>query len=300
MRSLIYKVKEAVHTNTALYEKAYNLLTYNKDYAAQRAEPDQYISKFGGMWTDRKDFAQTLAAKANLSDTEIQQLQNWSQAGIVTLENAIDHDLIDQYLYETDVLGKLNPNPLRMTSAALTVPTRFHPEQFLETPSARLVDDYVFSSASRDILFHNKIIDFLKLVFQADPILTQSLRFNQGSQQPIHQDTAFVRMNSPMKFVGVWVALEDIKPETGELLYIPGSHTWEGFLFSDRFKHYDEARDGTAQLDKWHQWILDEAEKRGVKPQSFYAKKGDVLFWHAALAHGGLLCARRAPTLSLL
>ena len=81
-----------------------------------------------------------------------------------------------------------------------------------------------------------------------------------------------------MKLVGVWTALEDTKPGTGELLYLPGSHKWEGYLFSGRFKHYDEERDGKDQLDSWYQWILDEADRRGVAPQSFHAKNGDVLF----------------------
>ena len=287
MRSLIYKAKAALHNNAAAYEKIYNLVTYNKDYAAQRAERDKYISKFGGMWTDRADFEQKLAAKKDLSEIQIQQLHDWHDNGIVTLSRAIDSDVIDRYLSETETLGRLSPSPLRMTSAALDVPTLFEPDQFLQTPSVRLVDDYMFSPASREILFNSQILNFLKLIFERDILLTQSLRFNQGSQQPIHQDTAFVRMNSPMKLVGVWTALEDIKPGTGELLYLPGSHKWEGYLFSGRFKHYDEERDGKDQLDSWHQWILDEADRRGVAPQSFHAKKGDVLFWHAALAHGG-------------
>jgi len=287
MRSLIYKAKAAFQNNAAIYEKLYNLITYNKDYAMQRADAGQYVSKFGGMWTDRADFKAKLSAKKNLSDPQIKQVKDWHDYGIVTLNGAIDHKLIDRYLSETEKLGTLDPSPLRMTSAALDVPTLFQKDQFLLTPSARLVDDYMFSSASRDILFNDKILDFLSLVFERDSMLTQSLRFNQGSEQPIHQDTAFVRMNSPMKLVGVWIALENITPGTGELLYLPGSHQWEGYLFSGRFKHYDEDRDGEAQLQAWHQWILDEALRRGVSPQSFCAKKGDVLFWHAALAHGG-------------
>ena len=181
---------------------------------------------------------------------------------------------------------------------------------------ARLVDDYFFCKSARTLLFNPKIVRFMELVFKAKPILTQSLRFNYGSQQAIHQDTAFVRMNSPMKLAAVWIALEDIQPGTGELQYFPGSHRWEGFLFSGRFKHYDETRDGREQLDAWHQWIQDEAKVRNVKAEAFLCQKGR----HTVLACGfgtwrgahyqawpntpqpcrALLCKRRTAAISLL
>ena len=287
MRKPLYKAKQLIHKTPWLYEAAYNVATLNRDYLKQKRAISQFNSKFGGMWTDRSDFEQKLAKKTELTDKEITQLKDWRKDGIVTLENVISHDLIDQYLAQTDALGHVEPSPLRITSAALPEPTPFDRQLFLDTASSRLVDDYVFSPASRQILFNAQIKAFLNLVFERPAILTQSLRFNQGSEQPIHQDTAFVRMNAPMKLVGVWIALEDIKPASGELLYLPGSHNWEGYLFSGRFKHYDADRDGPEQLEAWHKWILDEAKNRGIKPQSFQAKKGDVLFWHAALAHGG-------------
>lgn len=283
----LFLVKQAMHKVPWLYEAVFNLATVNRDYLRQRRAISQYQSKFGGMWTDRSDFEQTLATKSHLSLMEIDQLKKWRENGFVILNNAISHKHISQYLSETEALGQLDPCPLRMTSAALQAPVHYQRELFLNTPSARLVDDFIFSNASRQILFNPQIIKFLSLVFERQALLTQSLRFNQGSEQPIHQDTAFVRMNAPMKLVGVWVALEDIEPDSGELLYLPGSHNWEGYLFSGRFKHYDAERDGPEQLKAWHQWILDEAKKRDVEPQSFHAKKGDVLFWHAALAHGG-------------
>ncbi len=287
MKSLVSTAKNALHKYPRLYEGVYNFATLNRDYIRQRRARAQFQSKFGGMWTDRADFEEKLAAKPNLSADQTAQLKAWRQDGIVILNGAISDEQITAYLSETKTLQAKQPSPLRMTSAALPAPTPYDPTLFDATASVRLVDDYMFAPASRDILFDPKITNFLDMVFERPALLTQSLRFNQGSEQPIHQDTAFVRMNAPMKLVGVWVALEDIAPDSGELLYLLGSHNWEGYLFSGRFKHYDAERDGPEQLEAWHQWILDEAAKRGVKPQSFHAKKGDVLFWHAALAHGG-------------
>ena len=51
---------------------------------------------------------------------------------------AIDPGVIDRYLSETETLGRLSPSPLRMTSAALDVPTLFEPDQFCKRPACGL------------------------------------------------------------------------------------------------------------------------------------------------------------------
>jgi phytanoyl-CoA hydroxylase len=183
-----------------------------------------------------------------------------------------------------------------VTSNSLEQATPYSPEVLDKSSSPRTVDDYFHSEAARQLLFDPEIVDFLTQVFEREPILTQSLNFERGSQQALHQDTAFVRMNAPMKLVGVWVALEDIKPGTGELVYYPGSHLWPDFLFSGSFKHYDAERDGDGQLQQWFRWIHEEAARRETPLQSFLPRKGDLLFWHAALAHGGAPINKTAAT----
>ena len=290
MRRLLYSVKNWVQRSPFLYGLIFNTMTRNDDYRAQMRERDQYKSRFGGMWTDRKDFIEKLGKKArhkHLKKSDIDHLVKWRHEGYAVLPQAIPHDLIDRYKAELDQIMAQHPSPLLMTSYDAPEPVPYTEENAEKFGSVRVVDDYMFSEYSREILFHPDIIRFLDLAFEKKPILTQTLRFDYGSEQPLHQDTAFVRMNSPMKLVGVWVALEDIKLGSGELMYLPGSHNWEGHLFSGRFKHYDAKRDGPEDLTAWHQWILDEAKTRGVETETFLAKKGDVFFWHAGLAHGG-------------
>ena len=290
MRGMLYKIKRLIERNPFLYGLIYNTMTRNDDYTAQRRELEQYTSKFGGMWTDRKDFSETLSALArsrHIPKDDIERLMNWRHKGYAILPEAIPHDLIDWYKEDLTRLMEQEPSPLLMTSYDVPAPIAYSKDNAEKHGSVRVVDDYIFSDFSREILFHPEIVRFLTLAFEKKPMLTQTLRFDYGSEQPLHQDTAFVRMNSPMKLVGVWVALEDIQIGTGELMYLPASHNWEGFLFSGKFKHYDASRDGPEQLAQWHQWILDEAKARGVEPEHFHAKKGDVFFWHAGLAHGG-------------
>lgn len=290
LRRLIYSLKRRIHDQPALYQALFNLLTLNRDYLGQRLQASQYPSRFGGMWTDRKDFAKNLSAKRATGAIDAalaQRLQHWSDHGFVTLPQALSESLIDAYQTQIAELKGQQASPLMVTAESLPRPVPFTLDIEERERSVRTVDDYFFCDASRQLLMHQSIMDFIGTVFAARPLLNQSLSFEHGSQQAVHQDTGFVRMNSPMKLAAVWIALEDVEPGSGELVYYPGSHRWEGFLFSGRFKHWDEERDGLEQLEQWHQWIHEEAKARGCNLESFLPKKGDVFIWHAALAHGG-------------
>lgn len=290
LRSAIYRLKRIIHGRPWLYRWLYGVATFNLDYCRQQLQAQHYPSRFGGMWTDRDDFRQQLDTRlraGSIDPGEADRLRAWREQGFVVLAQAIDHGLIDQYLDELSALKAAGPCPLLMTAASLPDPSPYTAEAERQHQSVRVVDDYFFSEASRRILMHPRIMSFLASVFDRPAELTQSLGFARGSQQDMHQDTAFVRMNSPLKLAATWVALEDIQPGSGELTYYPGSHRWEDYLFSGYFKHFDEERDGPGQLQDWYAWIHRQAAARGCEAQGFLPRKGDVFIWHAALAHGG-------------
>ena len=283
-------VKRAVNRSPVLYRCLYSLATLNLDYTKQLLNRSKYPSKYGGMWTDRSDFETLVRRKSNSGELGPEMeasVRRWREDGFVVLNGAIDPAMIDTYLDELEALKRESPSSLWVTSVHFQKPQRYDPDLIKIHDSVRIVDDYFFSSASRALLFHPAIITFLKVVFESQPLLTQSLSFKYGSEQAVHQDTAFVRMNSPFKLAAAWIALEDVEPGCGELVYYPGSHRWPDFLFSDRFKHYNKIRDGADVLDAWYRWIHEEAARRGTDLMSFRARKGDVLLWHAGLAHGG-------------
>ena len=84
---------------------------------------------------------------------------------------------------------------------------------------------------AKEILLQNELSQFLKLCFEVPPLLFQSLSFIKGSNQGIHQDTAYVVTDQPMKLIASWIALEDINPGSGELEFYPQSHRYDEFLF---------------------------------------------------------------------
>jgi phytanoyl-CoA hydroxylase len=76
-----------------------------------------------------------------------------------------------------------------------------------------------------------------------------------------------------------------VRPGSGELSYIVGSHRLEDFPFSTGRK--DGVGVSYEELSRSLEWVVAESEKRGLPKEVFSAKKGDALIWHADLAHGG-------------
>ncbi len=290
LQSLVYRVKRAVHHRPTLYRLVYFLSTFNLDYLGCLLRRGDFPSRFGGLWTDLPDAEEKIAARQRaktITNSEHRCLQQFRQQGYYIVENALPGELIDEYLRELSALQQQADTPLLITAADINEPRPFTSEAFARHTSIRTVDDYFFLPAARKLLFHPTIQRQLTLLLGRQPLLTQSLNFVHGSQQHMHQDTAFVRMNSPMKLIGVWIALEDIQEDSGELIYFPGSHRWPDFLFSGHFKHYDEERDGLEQLQQWYAWLYQQAGERHTEVAKFRPRKGDVLLWHAGLCHGG-------------
>jgi ectoine hydroxylase-related dioxygenase (phytanoyl-CoA dioxygenase family) len=86
-----------------------------------------------------------------------------------------------------------------------------------------------------------------------------------------------------------WIAFEDIHPDSGPLVFYPGTHRLP-YVFSKDVKISEEdfKSDGYAPYHaKYEPYIRKLVEERGIMPHYFQAKKGDVLIWHANLVHGG-------------
>ena len=94
-------------------------------------------------------------------------------------------------------------------------------------------------------------------------------------------------------YVAVWMALDDIHPDSGVFEFIPGSHRWPLMRGAKvRAALTPEKQQGNWP---WHaeQMVTPLFEEKiaesGLPIKKFHAKKGDVLIWHARLAHRGSL-----------
>lgn len=110
----------------------------------------------------------------------------------------------------------------------------------------------------------------------------QTLNFPTGTRQAAHSDTIHFNSLPHGYMAGVWVALEDITPDNGPLIYYPGSHklpemSMQDFGLEPGYEHYRE----------YEEMMREHIELNGLKPQLGTIRKGEALIWHANLIHGG-------------
>jgi phytanoyl-CoA hydroxylase len=151
----------------------------------------------------------------------------------------------------------------------------------------RAVDTHVHYPEARELLANPVVIGRLREIFGADPLCFQTLVFELGSEQGLHQDTSFVVVDDPMAMVGVWIALEDVQAGSGELRYVPGSHRLEPYEFGPGRRHFDSSIDPPSLHEAYYPLITQRCADFGLTEQRFLARKGDVLIWSADLVHGG-------------
>jgi ectoine hydroxylase-related dioxygenase (phytanoyl-CoA dioxygenase family) len=151
----------------------------------------------------------------------------------------------------------------------------------------RIPDLHSHSPRARDLYLHPDIFRMVELVFDQPAVAFQSLYFQFGSEQSLHRDPMFVVTEPPSHLCAAWIALEDITPDAGPLLYAPGSHRMPWFEFDDDTVNVavkEEAKDKRQEWAAYRARMLDEM---GLRVESLTCRRGDVFVWHGGLLHGG-------------
>ena len=254
----------------------------------------RFPSRFGGMWVDLSNAHDIVDGKLELGHAtaeEARQLHAFIDDGFVILPKAVPGPLLDELEkdiarareggFDTVYVEHWSERGLEMTRS-----TKELWQKQLLLP--KMHDLHSASDAARRVAFAPAIRRFLQLVFERPPLAFQSLQFTYGTEQPIHQDTAYVVVDSPRELAASWIALEDIAPDSGELEYYVGSHRLDDFLWQGEFKSKPDAvgPDHPEHLS-FLKHLHDASAARGLKRQQFRPKRGDALIWHADLAHGG-------------
>lgn len=158
----------------------------------------------------------------------------------------------------------------------------------------RIMDAWEFNSDVRRIACSEQIIDLLAYLYGRPAFPFQTLNFPVGTQQHYHTDSLHFS-SLPERFMcGVWLALEDIGPDQGPLVYYPGSHKWPIYTREHIGIEYNEAngRHQSTFEPLWEQLVA----AHGIEPQYFFPRKGQALIWAANLLHGGIQHADRGQT----
>ncbi len=235
------------------------------------------------LWTDGPDAMTHLAdlfGGRRITEQEYDDLAFFIDHGWLIWRDAIEPALIDALANDVRAHhkhpGKFLTTGHRKNLQVLQV-SGSQPDRF-----ESLFDLYVNLESSRRVCLHPRIVRFLSLVFDTQPVAFQQLLFQRSNSHPVHQDTSVVAVEDPCLLAATWIALEDVVEGAGELGFYDRSHKLPHFLFKDGTKR------STAGVDDYVAYArdLDQAcRDRGLAYERFIAKKGDVLFWSADLVH---------------
>jgi ectoine hydroxylase-related dioxygenase (phytanoyl-CoA dioxygenase family) len=243
------------------------------------------------LWTD------TPAALDVLKAGEKKWRKKWRTKNTSILRHFIDegYTVLDSAVASADVGKLLTDLHTALSDPKLEFPMTYWDDQNkhhydiarhekLSNREAKVLDIHVRLPSSHKLIFAPELLDFLRDIFQEEPVAFQTLYFENGSQQGAHQDTAFVYTDPPYHFVASWIALEDIAPGTGELFYYQGSHRMDDLLFAEDTK---ALRPGDPDGPRYSATLEQFVCEYGFKRTQFLPKRTDVLFWSSDLVHGG-------------
>lgn len=153
----------------------------------------------------------------------------------------------------------------------------------------RQLNPHLFSQSIYKLMDNKKLLSMINFLSGTSNIPFQSISSHRGSEQKAHSDAIHMTTNPLGGLIAVWIAFEDIRGDCGPLEFYPRSHKLPYILSKDIGidpRDFDQFgyRDYTEIYEPNIEKII---KKNKLKKSTFFAKKGDVLFWHHNLLHGG-------------
>ncbi len=159
---------------------------------------------------------------------------------------------------------------------------REHPIHVPYADLNRVQDAWHISQNVLAIAQCEQVIESLKAIYHKEPRPFQTLNFYKGTQQAVHADNIHFNCEPFGLMCGVWVALEDIGPDQGPLIYYPGSHKLPEMNYDD----FDLVGD-YASYPQYLGELEKLIEEHNFEPDFGLIKKGQAVIWSANVLHGG-------------
>lgn len=259
-----------------------------RDVASYRAEslPDAGPRP----WLDRPnalDLIDEALARAEISPIEAGYCRKWVNDGYIVLERFFSEHQLDEAWTAYEAAVAARTIPLQPEQADPQDP---YPGRFLN-PHKKLPE---FHTILRDA----GMLRIVSIMLGAKARPFQTISCHKGSQQHAHSDSIHMTTYPIGYLAANWIALEDIDPACGPLVYYPGSHKLPYLFSKDVAIGPEEFATSfyTPYVERYEPAVAQVIARDRLEPHYFNAKKGDVLLWHANLLHGG--SARKDWTLS--
>lgn len=155
-------------------------------------------------------------------------------------------------------------------------------QQLSFADSIRIQDAWPISKNVKTLATWPRVLDVLADLYGKTPLPFQTLNFPRGTEQSAHADSIHFNSEPFGLMCGVWIALEDIGPDQGPLIYYPGSQKLPEMNFEDFGLKADYS-----EYPKYEEHIRALVEAHQFKPELGLVKKGSAIIWSANVLHGG-------------
>ena len=260
-------------------------------------------------WFDRPEALELLPARAR-DDADAAQLASWIRDGYLIADGLVSTADIDQMVATLDGLwDAAAPIPhleLLDLRETLDAPPRnashrellgYPPEvraRMREASNWRIHGFHYVNPPARRLFTNAALRALASRLFGRRARSIAAINFMAGSEQALHQDMAVFHIHPRNYLIGAWIACEDIAVESGPLVIYAGSHRAPFFPgFTDYPQTNLRTVDGSLQ-EQYRAYVESLAAR--FERHEFVARKGQVLFWHGMLIHGGAPVLRRGAT----
>jgi phytanoyl-CoA hydroxylase len=224
-------------------------------------------------------------------DPEIVELrERWQRDGYLLVPGLFSTQTCDGILAEVERYA----GPGRASLDSLVTVDILHGENAGRLMRAKEAPDDAFtgpfklnnlfaeSAVVQAAVFDRRLRRILTAVLGSEPLAINSLNFRYGSQQPDHIDSWYMPPPVRNSMAVASISLEDTQPDAGPVVYYPGSHLIEPYVFS-----HGGINAVDSEMPACRRYIESELQARGLTRQTMLARKGDVFIWHCQLLHGG-------------
>jgi hypothetical protein len=271
------------------FGRAFNLARFKKYYTADIPVDLKSIAEFRNECFPKHPLSCWLDLPS--AETEIDKRL---QSGAI---NAVQADACRFWIENGYLIipGLIDRETLDMTWAAYEKALDegvFGPRTYVnaaQTLDDRKLDPHLSVPLIRQLQHHPKVLAWTDLLLGRKTAPFQTIMGHAGSEQAAHSDAIHMTTYPLGYLVANWIAFEDVKTESGPLEYYPGSHKLPYLLSAEAgLAPYEFKRNGYSVYSQHYEPAIDKACKDlGFEKHRFLARKGDVLFWHANLVHGG-------------
>lgn len=242
------------------------------------------------LWLDQADAAERIESRrqrGQLDDMRSERLRHFAGEGYLTFSLDVPPGTYSEIEESVARLWRERPQHVAYAYHSVLKPMRSADEAAERRPSYRIADLHSYSRGALALYLEKRIFDYVELILGEAAVATQSLYFEFGSQQALHRDPVFVQTQPPSHLVAAWIALEEIDPASGPLVYVPGSHRLPYYQLAAGEHRFDHRRHGDAELQAMGEFDRGQMVAHGMSAVPFTPRQGEVLIWHHSLLHGG-------------